>query len=129
MSSIYTYINYQQILLQVHSILVNLRDSLCYMRQIAMHVMDYIRCSHYWYIITTCTSSRRFKRNADAHWKQSYHQPCTYQCHQMTLFTSIDTCAPTVLVAEEHFLLLVDVPIQDHTQQLEIYQVFSLLIP
>ena len=35
-SSIYTHINY------VCSILANLRDSLYYMRQIAMHVMDYI---------------------------------------------------------------------------------------
>ena len=34
-----------------------------------------------------------------------------------------------ILVAEEQFLLLTDVPIQDHTQQLKIYQVFNLLIP
>ena len=34
-----------------------------------------------------------------------------------------------VLVVEEQFLLLIDVPIQNHTQQLEIYQVFNLLIP
>ena len=33
-----------------------------------------------------------------------------------------------ILVAEEQFLLLTDIPIQDHTQ-LEIYQVFNLLIP
>ena len=41
-SLIYTCINYQQILLHVHSILVNLRDSLYYMRQIAINAMDYI---------------------------------------------------------------------------------------
>ena len=41
-SSIYTSTNYQQILLHIHSILANLRDSLFYMRQIAMHAMDYI---------------------------------------------------------------------------------------
>ena len=41
-SLIYTCINYQQILLHAHSILANLRDSLYYMRQIAMHAMDYI---------------------------------------------------------------------------------------
>ena len=34
-----------------------------------------------------------------------------------------------VLIVEEQFLLLIDVPIQDHTQQLDIYQVFNLLIP
>ena len=34
-----------------------------------------------------------------------------------------------ILVAEEQFMLLIDVPIQDHAQQLKIYQVFNLLIP
>ena len=34
-----------------------------------------------------------------------------------------------VLLAEEQFLLLIDVPIQDHTQQLKINQVFNLFIP
>ena len=41
-SSIYTCITYQQILLHIHSILANFRDSLYYMRQIAMHVLDCI---------------------------------------------------------------------------------------
>ena len=31
--------------------------------------------------------------------------------------------------ADEQFLLLIGVPIQDHTQQLKIYQVFNLVIP
>ena len=34
-----------------------------------------------------------------------------------------------ILVAEEQFLLLIDICIQDCTQQLKIYQVFDLLIP
>ena len=34
-----------------------------------------------------------------------------------------------VLIADEQFLLLIDVPIQDHAQQLEIYEVFNLVIP
>ena len=40
--SIYTQINYQWILLPICSILANLRDSLYYMRQIAMHAVDYL---------------------------------------------------------------------------------------
>ena len=39
--SIYTCINYQKILLHIHSILANLENSLYYMMQIAMHAMDY----------------------------------------------------------------------------------------
>ena len=34
-----------------------------------------------------------------------------------------------ILVAEEQFLLLIDIPIQDQAQQLKIYQVFNLFIP
>ena len=34
-----------------------------------------------------------------------------------------------VLIADEQFLLLIDVPIQDHAQQVEIYEVFNLDIP
>ena len=41
MHSVCIHINYQQILLHICSILANLRDSLYYLRQIAMHAMDY----------------------------------------------------------------------------------------
>ena len=34
-----------------------------------------------------------------------------------------------ILIADEQFLLLMNVPIQDHAQQLEIYEVFNLVIP
>ena len=34
-----------------------------------------------------------------------------------------------ILVAEEQFLLLIDIPIQDKAQQLRIYQVFNLFTP
>ena len=34
-----------------------------------------------------------------------------------------------VLVAEEQFLLLIDVPIQDRAQQLQIYEIFNLWVP
>ena len=65
-SSIYTHINYQQILLHIFSILANLRDSLYYMRQIAMHAMDYIDAATT-SILSPHISSRRFKRNVDTH--------------------------------------------------------------
>ena len=34
-----------------------------------------------------------------------------------------------VLVADKHFLLVIDVPIQDHAQQHEIYEIFNLVRP
>ena len=41
-NSLYTNLNYQQIVHHICSILANLRDSLYYMRQVTMHAMDYI---------------------------------------------------------------------------------------
>ena len=34
-----------------------------------------------------------------------------------------------ILIEDKQFLLLIDVPIQDHAQQLEIYEVFNSIIP
>ena len=34
-----------------------------------------------------------------------------------------------MLIADEQFLLLIDVPIQDHAGHLEIYKVFNLAVP
>ena len=39
---LYSSLSYQQIVLHIHSILANLRDSLYYMREFTMHTMDYI---------------------------------------------------------------------------------------
>ena len=33
-----------------------------------------------------------------------------------------------ILIADKQFLLLINIPIQNHTQQLEIYEVFNLVI-
>ena len=41
-TSPYNSLNYQQIILHVFSILANLRDSLCYMREVTIHTMDYV---------------------------------------------------------------------------------------
>ena len=41
-SSLYSSLSYQQIILHICSILANFRDSLHYVREVAMHAMDYI---------------------------------------------------------------------------------------
>ena len=38
--SLYSSLSYQQIILHIHSILANLRDSLYYMREVAIHTID-----------------------------------------------------------------------------------------
>ena len=42
MHSLYSSLSYQQIILHIRSILANLRDSLYYMREVAIHTIDYI---------------------------------------------------------------------------------------
>ena len=72
------------------------------------------RCSHHQYIIATHTSSRRFERNADAELPSTIHLPVS---SDDTLHFYRYLCTH-ILVAEEQFLLLIDVPLQDCTRQL-----------
>ena len=55
--------------------------------------------------------------------------PCIYQFHQKMHSISNRYLCTHILIADEQFLLLIDVPIQDHAQQLEKYEVFNLAIP
>ena len=127
-SLLYIQINYQQILLYVHSILANLRDSLYYMRQIAMHAMDYIDAATTSILsphVCPVEDLQEILMHIEAELPSTMHLPVSlddtlyiYRYH----YTH-------VLVAEEQFLLLIDMPIQGCAQQLEIYQVFNLFIP
>ena len=127
-SSIYTHINYQWILLHICSILANLWDSLYYMRHIVMHAMDYIDTA------TTSILSPHVLAVQDL-WEMLIHIEAELPS-TMYLPVSLDDTLhfyrhlqTQVSIAEEQFLLLIDVPVQDCAQQLEIYQVFNLLIP
>ena len=79
-SSLYTNLNYQQIVLHICSILANLRDSLYYIETSHhAHAMDYIDPATTCILITSCTTSRRSLENVNTHLKRHYLQPCTYQ--------------------------------------------------
>ena len=127
-SSLYTSLNYQQIVLHIHSILANFRDSLYYMRQGAMHGIVYIDAG------TTGILSPHVLPVEDLQ-KMLIHIEEALPSPMHLLVSSEDTLHfyrylhTHVLIADEQFLLLIDVPIQDHTQQLKIYQVFNLVIP
>ena len=127
-SLIFTHINYQQILLHISSILANPGDSLYYMRQITMHAMDYIDAAtisieslH----ILPVDNLRETLMHITAELPSTMHLPVSSD-DTLHFYRYLYI---HVLVAEKQFLLLIDVPIQDHAQQLEIYQVFNLFIP
>ena len=127
-SSVYTSLNYQQIVLHIHSILANLRDSLYYMRQVTMHAMDYIDAT------MTGILSPHLLPVEDLR-KVILHIEETLPSTMHLLVSSEDTLhlyrylCTHILIADKQYLLLIDVPIQDHAQQLEIYDVFNLVIP
>ena len=109
-SSLYTSLNYQQIVLHICFILANLGDSLYYMRQVTIHVMDYIDAVitgilsphvlplDFWKMLihieevlpSTVQHSSKLKHPSTFF---IYHQ-WYWQFHQMTHFTSIDTYTP-----------------------------------
>ena len=43
--SLYSSLSYQQIVLHIWSILANLKESLYYMREVAIHTMDYVNAA------------------------------------------------------------------------------------
>ena len=126
-SSLYTSLNYQQIVLHIHSILTNLRNSLYYMRQVAMHAMDYIDAA------TTGILSPHVPSVEDLR-KMLIHIGEALPSTIHLLVSSEDTLyfyqylCTHILIADTQFLILINVPIQDHVQQIKIYEVFNLVI-
>ena len=127
-SSLYTHLNNQQIVLHICSILANLRDSLYYMRQVAMHAMENVDTA------TTGILSPHVLPVDDllkmlTHIKEALPSTMHLPVSLDDTLHSYRYLCTHVLITDEEFLLLTDVPIQDCTKQLKIYQVFNLIIP
>ena len=124
--SLCTSLNYQKIVLHICSILANLRDWLYYMRQIAMHVMDYIDAA------TTGILSlhvfpvdlQKMLMHIEEALPSTMHLPVSSE-DILHFYWYLCT---HILIADEQFLLLIDIPFQDYVRQLKIYQVFNLIL-
>ena len=100
MHSLYSSLSYQQIVLHICSILANLPNCVLPIEDIQemlIHIEE-----------TLLLNMHLPMSSEDA--LHFYRFLCTH-----------------ILIADEQFLLLINVPIQDHTQQLEIYEVFNWL--
>ena len=85
-------------------------------------------CSYYRNTLAThptCSRSEKVLRYIDEALPSMMHLPIS---SEDTLHFYRYLCTH-ILIADEQFLLLIDMPIQDHTQQVEIYEVFRLDIP
>ena len=125
---LYTSLSYHQQVLYMRSVLANLRDSLCYIRTVSMHTMDCMDEA------TTRTLSPHILPIVDLKWMLSHieetlpptmHLPAS---SEDTLHFYRYLCTH-ILIVKRQFLLLIDVPLLDRTQQLSIYKIFTLDIP
>ena len=127
-SSLYNTLSYQQIILHICSILVNLNNSLYYMREVTMHTMAYINAD------TTGIPSPHVLPVEDLRMMLVHIEevlPLTMHLpdsSEDTLHFYGYLCTH-ILTADEQFLLFINVPIQNHAQQIEKYNVFNLVIP
>ena len=123
-----TSLSYHQLILYIRSVLTDLRDSLSYIRMVSTHTMDYID------VAMTGTLSPHILPIMDLK-KMLSHIEETLPSTLHLPISSDDTLHfyrylhMHVLIANKPFLLLIDVPIQDQSQQLSIYKIFTLDFP
>ena len=126
--SLYSSFSYQQIVLHVCSILANLTDVLYYMREVVLHTIDYIDAATTRILlpyVLPMEDLRKMLLHTEETLPSNMHLPISSK-DVLHFYRYLHT---HVLIADEQFLLLIDVPIQDHAQQLEIYEGFNLAIP
>ena len=127
-TSLSTSLSYYQLLLHIRSVLANLWDSLPYITTVSIHIMDYIDAP------TTGTLSPHILPITDLKQMLSHIEetlPPTMHLQVSSEDTLHFYCYlhMHILTANQQFLLLIDVPIQNHSQQLSIYKTFTLDIP
>ena len=123
-----TQVQVQNIVLHPRAMFTNLRDCLHFMKQLANHILEYIDTA------TTGTPTPHLIPVPDL-------QKMLYQIESElppNMHLPIPSSNPLhfyrylrahVLVEENQFLLLIDVPIQDRAEQIQIYQIINLPVP
>ena len=127
-TSLATSISFHQLILHIRSVFANLHYSLSYIRMVSTHTMDYIDAA------TSGTLSLHILPVIDLQ-MMLLHMEETLPLMLHLPVSSDDTLHfyrhlhTHVLIANKQFLLLIDVPIQDRSQQITVYEIFTLDIP
>ena len=126
-TSLATSLSYHQIVLYIRSVLANLRDSLSYIIKVSTHTIDYIDAA------TMGTLSPHILPVIDLKMLSHIEETLPSTIHlpvssEDNLHFYCYLCTH-VLIANKQFLLLINVPIQDRSQLLSIYTIFTLDIP
>ena len=127
-TSLATSLSYHQLILHIRSVLANLQDSLSYIRTVSMHTMDYINAATTGTLLPHVLPIMDLKKmlsHIEETLPPTLHLPVSYED---TLHFYWYLCTH-ILIANKQFLPLIDVPIQDLSQQLSTYKIFILDIP
>ena len=123
-----TQVQVQNIVLHLRAMLANVRNCLHFMKQLANHVLEYIDTA------TTSTLTphlipvpdlQKMLYQIESELPPNMHLPIP-SSDLLHFYRYLRT---HVLVEENQFLLLIDVPIQDRAQQIQIYQIINLPVP
>ena len=123
-----TQVQVQNIVLHLRAMLANLRDCLHFVKQLANHILEYIDTA------TTSTLTphlipipdlQQMLYRIESELPPNMHLPIP-SSEPLHFYRYLWT---HVLVEENQFLLLIDVPIQDRAQQIQIYQIIDLPVP
>ena len=109
----------------MYTTLAYLRDSLTYMRQVAIHTMNYVDAATTNILspdILPVEDLRSMLWHIESELPSTMHMPISSD-DTLPFYGYLST---HVLIAEGQFLLLIDVPIQNRVQQIQIYEVFNL---
>ena len=127
-TSLPTSLSFHQLLLHIRSVFANLHNSLSHIRMVCTYTMDYINAA------TSETLSPHILPIIDLQ-KILLHIEETLPSMPHLPLSSHDTLHfyrylhTHILIANKQFLLLIDVPIEDRSQQIMVYKVFTLNIP
>ena len=127
-TSLATSINFNQMILHIRSVFSNLHDSLNYIQMVCTHTMEYIDAATSGtlspHVLPVKDLQKMLQHIADI-LPPTLHLPIlpedTLHCYRY-LHTH-------VLIENKQFLLLIDVLIQDRSQQITIHQILTLDIP
>ena len=123
-----TQVQVQNIVLHLRAMLANLRDCLHFMKELANHILEYIDTA------TTGTLTphlipvpdlQKMLYQIESELPPNMHLPIP-SSDPLHFYRYLQT---HVLVEENQFLLLIDIPIQDRAQQIQIYQIINLPVP
>ena len=121
-------INFHQLIFHIRSVFANLCDSLNYVWMVSTHTMDYINTATSGtlspHILPVMDLQRMLTHIADT-LPPTLHLPVSPD-DALHFYRYLCT---HILIKNKQFLLLIDVPIQDRSQQITIHEILTLSTP